>query len=288
MTRLVQKLEQVAFTTAIDAVIKASEIIMPYWPNPLNTFFKRELALKLIEKEGLGNYATIADINSEKIIIETIQSQPLFKNHSFIAEESGEILNDTNWRWIIDPIDGTPNFRNGTPDFGIAIALFYGQESVLGLIAMPALKQIAVAVKGEEAKLLSYDGKQLAILRELTKTYGDSLNKALVGYDLCYEDRSRQLKEIVSKVSEKVNYACCLGSFSTGNFRLIQGMMGLYFGMKPTVMDIAPAAMLIPAVGGIITDLNGKPIDWLAKERTYIGAINPKIHREFLTLLHSL
>ena len=123
-----QELEQVAYNTAIDAAIKASEVILPYWPNPLNPHFNERLALEIIEKEGFGNYATLADIQSEKVITQTIQAQLLFKNHSIIAEESEEIKADLNWRWIIDPIDGTPNFRNGNPDFGIAIALFNGQK----------------------------------------------------------------------------------------------------------------------------------------------------------------
>lgn len=282
-----QELEQIAYNTAVSAAIKASEEILPYWPNPLNPHFNEKLVLQIIEKEGVGNYATLADIQSEKVIIQTIQAQPLFKNHSIVAEESEEIKADQNWRWIIDPIDGTPNFRNGNPDFGIEIALFNGQEPVLGLIAMPGLRQMAIARRGDEAKLLDFDGKQLAVLRELSSRYKDPLQRALVGYDLGYEARQKQLTDVVAKVIGKVGYASCLASFSTGNFRLVQGMMGVYFGVSPTVMDIAPAATLIPAVGGVVTGLDGRPIDWSAQQRSYVGAINPRIHQEFLELLHS-
>lgn len=278
-----QELERVAYNTAIDAAIKASEKILPYWPNPLNPYFNEKLVLEVIKKEGLGNYATLADIQSERVIIQTIQAQPLFKKHSIFAEESEEIKADQDWRWIIDPIDGTPNFRSGNPDFGIAIALFNGQKPILGLIAMPGLKQMVVAKSGDEAKLLTFDGKQLANLKELASRYKDPLKNALVGYDLGYEKRSERLA-VVAKIINKVSYASCLASFSTGNFRLVQGMMGIYFGF-PTIMDIAPAAALIPAVGGVITGLDGKPIDWTAPERTYLGAVNPRIHQEFLELL---
>lgn len=282
-----QELEQVAYDTAINAAIKASEKILPYWPNPLNPYFNEKFVLKVMEKEGCGNYATIADIYSERTIIQTIQSQPVLKNHSILAEESEEIKADQNWRWIIDPIDGTPNFKNGNPDFGIAIALFNGQDPVLGLIAMPGLRQMAIAKRGEEAKLLDFDGKQLALLRELSSKYTNPLSKALIGYDLGYEERSKQIKDVIAKVIDGVGYAVCLGSFSTGNFRLTQGMMDVYFGVNPTIMDIAPAATLIPAIGGVVTGLDGKPIDWLAKQRSYVGAINPQIHQEFLELLRS-
>ena len=52
-------------------------------------------------------------------------------------------------------------------------------------------------------------------------------------------------------------------------------------------MDVAPAAALIPAVGGVITDMKGQPIDWLAKERSYLGAVNPKIHKQLLEAINA-
>lgn len=276
-----------AYDAAIEAAIKASEIIVSFWPNPQNPNFNRKLALEVIEKEGTGNYATVADLQSEKKILEVIQSKELLRNHSILSEESEEIKADKKWRWIIDPIDGTPNFRNGNPDFGICIALFNGQEPVIGLIAMPGLRQLAVAKREGDAKLLTYEGKEVANLKDLTQRYNDPLDKALVGYDLGYENRAEQLQEIAAKLITKVGYASCLASFSTGNFRLLQGMMGIYFGLSPTIMDIAPAAALIPGVGGVVTDIEGKPIDWRSSERSYIGAVNPRIHEQFLEALNS-
>jgi myo-inositol-1(or 4)-monophosphatase len=241
----------------------------------------------VIDKEGTGNYATIADIQAEKKIIEVIQSHSLLKGHSILSEESEEIVADEKWRWIIDPIDGTPNFRNGNPDFGMCIALFNGQQPILGLIARPGLRQIVITKNGGDAKLFTYEGKELANVRELAEQYKDPLDNALVGYDLGYRNRQGQLKEIAEKIITKVGYAVCLASFSTGNFRLLQGMMGIYFGMSPTIMDVAPAAALIPAVGGVVTDMQGKQIDWLSSERSYIGAVNPKIHQQFLEVVNS-
>ena len=282
-----QKIIDTAYDTAIYAAIKASEVILPFWPNPENIYFNHQLALGVIDKEGTGNYATIADLQAEKKIIEVIQLNPFLKEHSILSEESKEIVADEKWRWIIDPIDGTPNFRNGNPDYGMCIALFNGQQPILGLIARPSLQQMVVAKYGCDAKLLTYDGKELANVKELAAKYHDSLDKALIGYDLGYSNRQNQLIEIAEKIITKVGYAVCLASFSTGNFRLMQGMMGIYFGMSPTVMDVAPAAALIPASGGVITDMHGNPIDWLSSERSYIGAVNPKIHQQFLEVVNN-
>jgi myo-inositol-1(or 4)-monophosphatase len=282
-----KKIINEAYDVIIEAAIKATEEIIPFWPNPLNTHFNRKLALEVIDKEGTGNYATTADLKAERKIIEVIKSKPLLKNHSFIAEETDSIEADENWRWIIDPIDGTPNFRNGNPDFGMCIALFNGQQPIIGLIARPALQQLVIAKKDTDAKLLTYEGKEIANLKELAQAYDDPIDKALVGYDLGYSNRQGQLREIADKIITKVGYAVCLASFSTGNFRLLQGMMGIYFGMSPTIMDVAPAAALIPAVGGIVTDMKGKQIDWKADNRSYIGAVNSRIHQQFLEIVNS-
>jgi fructose-1,6-bisphosphatase/inositol monophosphatase family enzyme len=282
-----QNLIDTAYDAAIEAARQATEVIMPFWPNPLNKNFNKKLVLEVIDKEGTGNYATTADFKSEEKIIEILRSKPLLRDHSYLAEESAAIEAAGHWRWIIDPIDGTPNFRNGNPDFGICIALFNSQQPVLGLIAMPGLRQMVAAKTGSDAKLLTYEGKELANARELAQQYSDPIERALVGYDLGYEDRDAQLREIADKIITKVGSASVLASFSTGNFRLVQGMMGIYFGRSPTIMDIAPAAAIIPAVGGVVTDMEGKPIDWKAEKRSYIGAVNHSIHEQFLDLINS-
>ncbi|MGH3426254.1 MAG: inositol monophosphatase family protein [Terriglobales bacterium] len=278
---------ETAYETAIEACLQATEVIRPLWPNPSNHYFDYRTTLDRIEKEGIGNFATIADLQSERKIIETIQSKPLLAGHSILSEESAEIMGDDELRWIVDPIYGTQNFSNGIPDFGICIALFCGQKPIVGVIAMPALRQIVAVKHGDPARLISYDRAELADLRGLARRYSDSLENALVGYNLGYHDRAEQLEMIAQKLIANVGYASCLGSFSTGNFRLLQGMMGIYFGTSPTVMDIAPAAALIPSIGGVVTDLAGLPIDWKAPSRSYVGGINPRIHEQFLSTLNA-
>jgi myo-inositol-1(or 4)-monophosphatase len=279
-------LNELAYNTAIEAALAASEVMLPWWPNPTNRLFNGK-DLDTITKEGIGNYATVADLESEKRIIEVIQSKPEFRSHGILAEETDEITGDGEWRWIVDPIDGTINFRNGNADFGICIALFQGNTPIAGIIAMPALRQLVSAGVGQPAKLMSYDKVELGDLQSLARRFPDPLDNALVGYNVGYQDRIAQMHFVTNKVVEKVGNACCLGSYSTGNFRLVQGMMGICFGLTPTAMDISLAAALIPAVGGVITDLDGDEIDWTAKERTYLGAVNARLHDEFLTAINS-
>src|SRR5436309_3230234 len=96
-----------AYKTGIDAALEASTLVLNYWPNPLNKKFDKNLVMHIFEKnEGIGNYATIADKESENIIIKNIRQHKLLKTHGIIAEESDPSNIASPYRWLIDPIDG--------------------------------------------------------------------------------------------------------------------------------------------------------------------------------------
>lgn len=281
-----QQLIEAARATTFNAIVEASRAMLAYWPNPQNVHFDPARMPEIVDhKGGPGNYATIADHAAEQSIIAAITSNPLFRGHGIVAEESGANNADAEWRWVIDPIDGTLNFRHGNPDFGVCIALFKGNTPMLGAIAQPAIGQVAMATIGTDAMLFDFNGRPIANLRQRASQYDEPLERALVGYDVGYAKRGQQLQQFVVPIADKVGYAVSIASFSTGNMRLLQGMMAAYFGSCPTVMDVAPAAALIPAVGGVVTDMQGRPIDWRARERTYLAAINPQIHARLLELL---
>ena len=71
--------------------------------------------------KGPGDFVTMTDKKVEKILIDELQKAR--SNYSILSEEIGEIKNDEEFKWIIDPIDGTSNFLHGIPHFGISLAL---------------------------------------------------------------------------------------------------------------------------------------------------------------------
>ena len=76
---------------------------------------------KVLKYKGKTDLVTLADKQSEKVIIEKILNN--FPDHSILAEESGSTLKDSKFLWIIDPLDGTTNFVHGYPSYGTSIAL---------------------------------------------------------------------------------------------------------------------------------------------------------------------
>src|SRR3954469_20028313 len=87
--------------------------------NELKRFFNG--TFKISNKEGINNLVTEADHASEKAIIEIIRND--FPDHFILSEETGEIPSQSEYKWIIDPIDGTVNFSNGIPIFCVSIGL---------------------------------------------------------------------------------------------------------------------------------------------------------------------
>src|SRR5580692_5343128 len=76
---------------------------------------------EISHKENINDLVTQADKESEAVIIETIRKE--FPDHFILSEEVGEVNGDPNWKWIVDPIDGTVNFANGIPLCCVSIGL---------------------------------------------------------------------------------------------------------------------------------------------------------------------
>jgi myo-inositol-1(or 4)-monophosphatase len=286
MSSVYQTILNEVYNTALEAAIQASKLVLQYWPNPLNPQFDKEKIMEVFDKNnGTGNYATIADTEAEDLIIRIIQANPNLKDHGILAEESGSNSATSDFQWIIDPIDGTQNFKNGMTDFGISIGVVHENEPVVGVIAMPGLNHILVAKKDEGAKLLAMDKKELLDLTKIE--YTEPLNKALISYDMGYTNRVEQMKNGAEKIADKVAYPVAYSGSSAANYRVALGYVGAYFHETPTKYDIAAAAVIVSEAGGVVTDIRGSKIDWNAPTVSYLGARNETIHKQLLELLNS-
>ena len=113
----------------------------------LKRFFNSDF--KISQKEGINNPVTEADHASEAAIISIIKKN--FPDHQVLAEETGEHIRDSNYKWIIDPIDGTINFAHGIPLCCVAIAIEKDKEIVMSAVYAPILNELFFAEKGKGA-----------------------------------------------------------------------------------------------------------------------------------------
>ena len=115
----------------------------------LKRFFNNDF--KISHKEGVNNLVTEADHASEAAIIKIIKKK--FPDHQVLAEETGEHIRNSNYKWIIDPIDGTVNFAHGIPLCSVAIAIEKDGEIVMSSVYAPVLNELYFAEKGKGAWL---------------------------------------------------------------------------------------------------------------------------------------
>ncbi len=214
-----------------------------------------------ISKKGPGGFVSKADLKSEKILKEELQkARPTY---GFLMEESGEVKGtDAQFRWIIDPLDGTTNFLHGIPHWSISIALQKDDEIVAGVIYDPVRDELFHAEKGAGA---FSRGKRLRVANR------SSLVDGLVAVgDKHFRDGAR----LPSGCGIRRMSSACLDLcyVATGRF-------DAYWedGLKP--WDKAAGGLIVKEAGGYVSEMDG------GKNIVYgsgILAANPTLHADLL------
>tara|TARA_B100000965_G_scaffold347934_1_gene320291 strand:- start:1633 stop:2499 length:867 start_codon:yes stop_codon:yes gene_type:complete len=135
--------------------------------------------IKTIECKGTaGDLVTNADIECERLIIEYLEKKT--PNISILAEESGYKSKDGEFKWCVDPLDGTTNYAHGYPFFATSIGLIWNNNPILGAISVPSLNEIYYASPEHGAFC---NGKKISV----TKT--NSLSESLLVTGFAYDRR---------------------------------------------------------------------------------------------------
>src|SRR5262245_60248424 len=118
-------------------------------------------ATAAVQKADLSNVVTAADLASERLIVQAIRRH--HPAHSIIAEETGCDLRDSEFIWVVDPLDGTSNFAAGIPWFGVLIALLRAGQPALGVLHLPASGDLYCAERGGGA---FRNGRRISVTTE--------------------------------------------------------------------------------------------------------------------------
>ena len=140
-------------------------------------------------KEGINNLVTEVDHKSEEAIFKVIKEQ--FPEHYILSEEAGEIIQDSNYKWIIDPIDGTVNYANRIPICCVSIGIEKDGKMILGAVYNPFIGELFFAEKGKGATLNNKtihvsnkaDVKTSCLVTGFPYTYLDEANGPLQVFD---------------------------------------------------------------------------------------------------------
>ncbi|MGN6493647.1 MAG: inositol monophosphatase family protein [Agriterribacter sp.] len=233
-------------------------------------------AFKISNKEGFNNLVTEVDHASEKVIIDIIQKN--FPDHYIMSEESGEIVMDSNYKWIIDPIDGTVNYANGIPLCCVSIGLEQEANMIMGAVYNPFLNELFVAERGKGATLNDKP------IRVSNKT--EVLTSCLVtGFPYTYLDAPNGPLHVFERLIRKGVPVRRLGSAAIDLCWVAAGRFDGFYEHKLNAWDSAAGFLMVEEAGGKVTDFKGDPY---SPYQPHIVATNGKIHEQLLDYVNGI
>ena len=226
--------------------------------------------------KGPGDFVTMTDKKVEKILIEELQkARP---DYSILSEEIGEIKNDNSedFKWIIDPIDGTSNFLHGIPHFAISVALEKKKEIICGIVFDPIKNELFSAEKGNGSYL---NNQRMRVY--VRKRLKDCL--IVTGGPRQNHPKKELSMEEYKKFSSKVLIPVRkMGSASLDLAYIAAGRFDGFWQRNLNYWDIAAGILLVKEAGGYVTDFLGK--DKYVENKTIL-ANNSRISDEMIEVL---
>ena len=219
--------------------------------------------------KGEHDLVTEADRASEQLVMDRLRHQ--FPTHGIIAEEGGRAEMRSEFRWYVDPLDGTTNFAHGFPMWNVTLALERNGEVIAGVIYDPLNRELFAAERGAGARL---NGARIHVSRAAR------LNDSLLATGFPSRKRHHnvnihfyyQLAMLTHGIRRAGSAALDLAYTACGRLEAFWE-----FGLSP--WDMAAGTLLVEEAGGKVSGMKGEPLDLRAP---YLVADNGLIHREIL------
>lgn len=231
-----------------------------------------------ISSKGDIDLVTEADLAAERLIIDRINSH--YPRHAILAEESGaseEIAaGKSDWKWIIDPLDGTTNYAHGYPCFCVSIAVERAGAIEIGVVYDPSRDEMFAAERGQGATLND---------RPICVSTVDDLNNAMLCTGFPYNVRERP-----NFARDFVNFTMTAqavrrdGSAALDLAYLACGRFDGFWEDGLNAWDVAAGVLLIEEAGGRVTDYHGDPLNIYTPR---VVATNGRVHDAMMRILNS-
>ncbi|MBX7045792.1 MAG: inositol monophosphatase [Ignavibacteria bacterium] len=228
---------------------------------------------KIESKDIIANLVTEIDKKSEQKIIEVIKND--FPEHNILSEEIGALTQESNYKWIIDPIDGTVNYAHSIPITCISIGIEKDGEVIMGAVYNPMMDELFFAEKGEGSY---FNEKRIHVSKE------DNFAKALLVTGFPY-DSSRNPHKPVDVFGRIVYHDIPVRRLGSAALDLCWTAMGRFEGFweyNLNAWDVAAGCIILTEAGGKLTDFNGSPLSIYQRE---ILATNGLIHEQLRKLI---
>lgn len=252
-------------TTAIEAAKEAGKFLKQ------NVGKVKNIQLKGGEEKNL---VTEIDKRSEEIIIDIIKKH--HPGHDILAEESGAGRGQTSeFRWIIDPLDGTTNFTHSFPVFCVSIGVEHKGDLIAGVIYDPNFDELFTAERGNGAFL---NGKRIHV------SHTDTLKRSLLvtGFPYNVTDNPDNAIEHFIQFLMESQAVRRMGSAAIDLAYVAAGRYEGFWEVALNPWDMAAGALLVTEAGGMLSDFSGNPFSVYKKQ---VLATNGLVHEEMKKIL---
>ena len=222
-----------------------------------------------IEYKGDVDLVTEADRRSEELIVGRIRKQ--WPQHDVMGEEGSRRETGSDFRWYVDPLDGTTNFAHGYPVFCISIALEHKGERIAGVIYDPTRDEMFAAEKGSGAVL---NGRPIQVSR--TRRLAESLVATGFPSHKRHKNPNIHFYHQITLRSHGVRRA---GSAALDLCCVSCGRYDAFWEFNLNPWDTAAGVLLVEEAGGEVTNFTGGPFQISSRE---VMATNSQVHQELL------
>lgn len=253
---------QALLTIAVRAARKAGDFVM-----------RESNHIASVESKSQHDYVTNVDKAAEQLIIETISNA--YPEHSFLGEESGQ-SGESDYQWVIDPIDGTTNFIRKIPHWAISIACKHKGRTQIGVVYDPNKEELFTAVKGRGAQ---FDNKKMRV----SNTKGLEHSLLATGFPYRSEQKLAEYLDVFAKLFPHCSDMRRAGSAALDLAYVAAGRFDGFweFGLSP--WDTAAGVLLVEESGGMVSDMHGNPN---YENQGSILAANPKAFKAMLKIIN--
>ena len=257
---------------------EAADIMIYYSQKLRDPEYKRNI----IKNNNSDDPVTLADLEVNQIIIKRINENYKHISWDILSEENvknelNKSFDNLNWLWVLDPIDGTKDFIQGTENYAMHLALNYKEKPILGTVLIPERNELWIS-SGDKF----FCENREKIRKEFNISRKTNLNEMTLV--MSKNHRNEKLEELIHKVNfKKVKV---MGSIGCKISSILRGESDIYITLSmpgessPKDWDLAAPEAILKAAGGAITNLNNQTLKYKTETLQHPGIIIASNNRE--------
>ena len=256
---------------------EAADILLYY----ANIIKKLEQKNEILKNKNNNDPVTLADLEVNELIINRINQKYQDTNWDILSEENFKIesnfSNNVDWLWVLDPLDGTKDFIQGTQNYAMHLALNYKRKPYIGVVLIPEKDELWISFaeklwcENRDGNIRKQNLSEINILKEMTIVTSKN-------------HRNEKLKDLIEKINFKKTIV--MGSIGCKVASIIRGDSDIYIALSlpgktaPKDWDFAAPEAILKAAGGSITNIDNEDLVYGRTDLKHSGIIIASNNKE--------